>query len=188
MDIVDNFIPSFYQKAIHDSIVFEQTPWTIIDGVSGSNPNVSVPGVSILKTQTGFYHVCFGDNQVYSNLFYTIRPMIDAISHFQKTPVKTLLRIKVGMFIKSGEIGSNSPHVDFSDEHKTMLYYVNDSDGDTIFYNENYKTIKNSKSFSVDQKVNPVMGRAVLFDGLKFHSSSPPFLNDRRVVININYL
>ena len=91
-------------------------------------------------------------------------------------------------FIKSGEIGSNSPHVDFSDEHKTMLYYVNDSDGDTIFYNENYKTIKNSKSFSVDQKVNPVMGRAVLFDGLKFHSSSPPFLNDRRVVININYL
>ena len=59
MIVVDDFLPKFYQRSIHDSIVFEQTPWTIIDGVSGVSSDVSAPGVNILKTQTGFYHVCY---------------------------------------------------------------------------------------------------------------------------------
>ena len=188
MIAIDDFLPKFYQRSIYDSIIFEQTPWTIINDVSGASSNVSVPGVSILENQTGFYHVCYGDNQVYSNLFYTLRPIVDAISHYQGEPIKTLLRIKVGMFIKSPEVGSNSPHVDFSDNHKTFLYYVNNSDGDTLFYNERYRKGYPVNKFTVKDRIEPVMGRAVFFDGLQYHSSSPPSVNDRRIAININYL
>lgn len=188
MILVDDFLPKFYQRSIYDSIIFEQTPWTIIDNASGADSNVSTPGVNILDTQTGFYHICYGDNQVYSNLFYTLRPIVDAISHYQGEPVKSLLRIKVGMFIKSSESGSNSPHVDFSENHKTFLYYVNSSDGDTIFYNENYKKGYDLKEFTVKDRIEPVIGRAVFFDGLQYHSSSPPAISSRRITINVNYL
>jgi len=188
MEVVDNFLPRFYQETIYKSIFLEQTPWTIIDEISGANSDVDIDGVSVLKKQTGFYHMCFGDNQVYSNLFYTIRPILDAIEHYSNKPIENLIRVRVGMFTKTSDLGTNSPHIDFSDEHRSFLYYVNDSDGDTIFYNENYKTLKNKNKFTIKQKVSPVMGRAVLFDGLQYHSSSPPFINDRRVVININYL
>jgi hypothetical protein len=188
MEVVDNFLPRFYQETIYKSILLEQTPWTIIDEISGASSDVDIDGIKVLKKQTGFYHMCFGDDQVYSNLFYTIRPILDAIEHYCNKPIESLIRVRVGMFTKSSESGTNSPHVDFSDEHKSFLYYVNNSDGDTVFYNENYKNIKDGSGFSVKQKVSPVMGKAVLFDGLQYHSSSPPVLNDRRVVININYL
>ena len=49
-----------------------------------------------------------------------------------------------------------------------MLYYVNDSDGDTIIYNEKTKfddcnVMK--MNFTIKKKVSPKQGRVVLFDG-----------------------
>lgn len=188
MIAVDNFLPKFYQESIYKSIIFEQTPWVAIDNVSGGDMTVTADGVDMLKTQSGFYHLCYADEQVYSNLFYTLRPIIDAVEHYTQSPVSKLLRIRVGLFMKSGEAGSNAPHVDYVDPHKTLLYYVNDSDGDTIFYNELYQKDKHQTKFTVENTVSPKQGRAVLFDGLQYHSSSVPIVNDRRVTVNINFI
>ena len=58
----------------------------------------------------------------------------------------------------------------------SIIYYVHDTDGDTVFYdNECKKIIK---------KVSPKKGRAVIFDSLIFHSYKRPVKSDKRVVIN----
>jgi hypothetical protein len=70
------------------------------------------------------------------------------------------------------------PHTDQQDPHLVFLYYVNDSDGDTVFYEQDRKTeIK---------RVSPKKGRAVIFDGLIPHSGSTPTKNER-LTININF-
>ena len=188
MIAVDNFLPKFYQESIYKSILFEQTPWVAIDNISGGDMTVTADGVDMFKTQSVFYHLCYADEQVYSNLFYTLRPIIDAAEHYTQSPVNKLLRIRVGLFIKSADAGSNAPHVDYVDPHKTLLYYVNDSDGDTILYNEFYEKDKHKTRFTIKNKVSPKQGRAILFDGLQYHSSSVPIVNDRRVAVNINYI
>jgi len=69
------------------------------------------------------------------------------------------------------------PHTDQETPHLSCIYYINDSDGDTIFYNENKEEIK---------KVSPKKGRIAFFDGSIPHSGSRPSTTHRRL-ININF-
>jgi len=79
----------------------------------------------------------------------------------------------------------NPPHVDptFADDTDrhdiSMLYYVNSSDGDTWFFNDEL-------GFDVVKKVSPKQGRVVIFDAHHFHASSPPKNSTARVVLNVN--
>tara|TARA_Y100001937_G_C7070924_1_gene308328 strand:+ start:110 stop:703 length:594 start_codon:yes stop_codon:yes gene_type:complete len=76
------------------------------------------------------------------------------------------------------------PHQDIkpnSDYYKnkkaiSMIYYVHDTDGDTVFYDDECKKIT--------KKVKPKKGRVVIFDSLIFHSYMRPIKSDKRVVIN----
>ena len=82
----------------------------------------------------------------------------------------------------------DSPHVDLIVPHFVMLYYVCDSDGDTIIYNE--KTIFNDCSpeeinFTIKKKVSPKQGRVVLFDGRHWHTAQQPNHN-LRCIVNYN--
>ena len=59
-----------------------------------------------------------------------------------------------------------------------MLYYVCDSDGDTIIFNEKEK----SEKYTVQKRVTPKQGRVVLFDGDFYHTAEQPIDNIRCVV------
>ena len=58
-----------------------------------------------------------------------------------------------------------------------ILYYINDADGDTFFFDNDGKII---------HRETPERGKMVIFDGLTFHASSPPSKNIR-MSLNINY-
>ena len=82
----------------------------------------------------------------------------------------------------------DTPHYDMDSPHFVMLYYVNDSDGDTIIYNE--KTIFNDcgpeeMNFTIKKKVSPKQGRVVLFDGRHWHTAQQPNHN-LRCIVNYN--
>ena len=74
----------------------------------------------------------------------------------------------------------DDPHIDLIDtDHFVMLYYVCDSDGDTIIYNEREK----SESYTIKKKVTPKQGRVVLFDGRLYHTAEQPN-HDKRCIVN----
>ena len=80
----------------------------------------------------------------------------------------------------------DTPHIDLEDqEHIVALYYVCDSDGDTIIYNERKDQGLEAKSYTIKQKVTPKQGRMVLFDGSLYHTAQQP-LNNVRCVVNYN--
>ena len=80
-------------------------------------------------------------------------------------------------------------HVDYAKPHKVLLYYVNDSDGDTIVLKQKYPFSHNRISGltqgEVLQQISPKKGRVVMFDGSHFHSSTVP-TKQLRCVINID--
>ena len=76
----------------------------------------------------------------------------------------------------------DTPHVDIVGDHFVMLYYVCDSDGDTIIYNEQEK----SSSYTVQKRITPKQGRVVLFDGSYYHTAEQP-LNNIRCVVNYDF-
>lgn len=107
--------------------------------------------------------------------------------------IKRLLRIRL---VKNCAADSNyvfGPHTDYEFPHKTMLLYFNDSDGDTIIYNEQFSAELDAdpdlhKKLTVKQNIQPKANRLVCFDGLHYHSGNTPCTTERRIVLNINYL
>ena len=68
----------------------------------------------------------------------------------------------------------NPIHIDEHTPHKSLLYYINESDGDTIFF-------KDGKEI---QRVSPKKNRLVISDGPIDHCSSNPIKTELRYVLN----
>ena len=76
------------------------------------------------------------------------------------------------------------PHIDLQYDngdpvdHKVLLYYINDSDGPTYFFNESYE---------ITEAVQPSQGTAIIFGGDEIHAASNPVKTPFRFVINIDF-
>jgi len=70
----------------------------------------------------------------------------------------------------------NYPHMDSDNPNcKTFLYYVNSSDGKTVFF----------KDGVIDYEVDPIKGTGALFPSNTIHAGQLPSINKNRFVINI---
>lgn len=99
------------------------------------------------------------------------------------------LRAKANMQLQRPDFQSdqyNTPHVDCDDADGTLviLYYANDSDGDTRIFKQRHaeEEYKNE----VIGVVSPIKGRVLVMDGAHRHAGAHPRLNSTRVVLNIN--
>lgn len=113
-----------------------------------------------------------------------------------------LLRIKANLQPRShagNQDCYNTPHIDNLKPHWIMIYYVNDSDGDTFIFentinkdNCDWDTDKYwdpaqyPKKLSIKTRIRPKKGRVVLFDGKFLHSGMHPAHSKYRMVINFN--
>ncbi len=85
------------------------------------------------------------------------------------------------------------PHVDWGFPHETCIYYINSvSSGDTVLFDQKYDTSlslkeNDAKKKNIVAKINPVQGKAILFDGLQYHAANPS-KTDLRFVLNVNYV
>lgn len=66
-----------------------------------------------------------------------------------------------------------TPHVNLPSEHWVVLYYINDADGTTAFYNTDG---------SLRTEVEPKRNRLVIFDGTIKHSVGIPKISPRAVL------
>lgn len=107
-------------------------------------------------------------------------------------------RIRLGLHNATPLNYQGGAHVDVVTPHKVCLVYLNDSDGDTIIYNEFFNPMFNLEPYEYVTKIlndkitissthKPVCNKAVLFDGFQYHSSSTPKSSLNRIVININF-
>jgi hypothetical protein len=86
----------------------------------------------------------------------------------------------------------NLIHVDMNVAHIAIVYYINDTDGNTVFLNNkrgnsaeshqnNFKGI-NLDDFEIVNRVPPQKGRAVIFDGNIYHYGEYPTITDRFII------
>ena len=89
----------------------------------------------------------------------------------------------------------NTIHVNRDVPHIVMIYYVNDSDGDTILYDKTINDIPYKKEyhhqevllneyrdFNVTHSITPKKGRVLVFDGRHYHAPSSPSKSMRCII------
>jgi hypothetical protein len=129
---------------------------------------------------------------IYNTKFSSIHDLGSNILHtFAKKhgiEVKEILRIKANILNKTDKQNHiHPPHVDMTTPHMVLLYYVNDSDGDTVIFDQKYDDGEVPR-LTVNRAISPKAGAAILFDGLTYHSSSSPQYAEKRIILNINFL
>jgi len=113
-------------------------------------------------------------------------PLYLALSHlFIKIKYEDIVRCHVNhqipVYNNSNQNKHNTPHLDFpnlKDPCFTLIYYVNDSDGDTVFFDED---------LNIKKKITPKMGNMVLFNGNSPHAASHP-IKSHRYIISYTFL
>ena len=180
-DIIDLEYQDKIKKILLSDYQYEgyEFPWYFTQDVTSHKDKNS-------QKRSAFFHsyVKSGDDtmgtvdSVFQNLFV---PLLDSVC--SKIDKQNITIIKGRSFLQlpinfRGE-REDSPHVDIFDDHFVILYYVCDSDGDTIIYHEQVK----SDNYTVQKRIIPKQGRVVLFDGSYYHTAEQP-LNNVRCVVN----
>ena len=187
---MDNVIPRLYE----DMIEAEATAlgWYF-------HPESARPGVDFAHNYGGFFHMAYDGqsaNPVGSAINAILVPLLFIFCDKAKLEFNALIRVRLGMFARSPvDVKFHNPHVDFYAPHKVALYYVNDSDGDTVIFNETFETVSleqsvrhaNEQKFTEAKRIPPKKGRMVAFDGKHYHSSMHPMTHQSRIVVTFNF-
>jgi len=179
-DFLPQYIQDFLEKGFYNSLNFIATDKTI-------------PEVSDDPLYKGFDGEQFvgwikWKDQVHPlNLahYYLLPIQIASLKLGQLINYESLYRAKINITLNTSNEENKiaPPHQDSKDTNPTIIgiYYVIDSDGDTIIYDGDH--INNLKEI---KRISPKKGRMVFFRGDRFHSASHPSKHGKRVVINYN--
>ena len=190
--VIDDFIELEYQEDIRSILLAgyqylgKDFPWYYIEDVTADGDADSQHRAAL-----GHEYIIFDEGQSIEDQKAT-----EEIDHFHYLFLAMLKHVCVRMNIKKINVlqgrsflqfplnlkdkTPDTPHIDLQQEHLVALYYVCDSDGDTIIYNERHEPA--DKVYTVKQRVTPKQGRMVLFDGSLYHTAEQPKHNVRCVV------
>lgn len=174
MKIIDNCVSKFLADEIENIFLDQYTNWWYDSTTAGNIPEI-VTDKKFYETFQ-FVHPIM-DNGRYDSLYSpVVLKIADTIFSNLKIEILNYRRIKVNQLLKSNNINSHPPHVDdLSDNMISMVYYINETDGPTYFFNNELQLV---------EKIHPKKNRCVIFASNKLHASSSPILSNRRLVIN----
>jgi hypothetical protein len=189
--VLDNLIPKSTQQRIYDIVTSGEFSWRIFQDSSYPEwvhvPDfyVTIPTISFIREVYSY-----GD-LVTKELMPWCLQILDEALEREGLEMEKLERIQVNLLY--GNVNKEykkgmwtSAHVDQDHQHHVLLYYINDSDGDTVLFNE--RKGDEFQSFTEMARVQPKQGSAILFDGRYFHSASNPINNNKRLAINFNFI
>ena len=183
--VFDDIIPPVYQNWLIDCIKNPDLKWMIKDNaISDLFENDPRNGYCNFHY---LYEVEQGELSPLCNAFMPL-----ALQFRDKLKAESLLRMRVNHVPAWCSSIIQLPHVDsYVKNSWNVVYYIDNSNGDTIIYNERtqdpqqYVELAKQDKFTEMTRVSPKKGRAVAFKGDLFHSSTTP-VGTWRPVVNIN--
>ena len=154
--IIDNCIPVKQQDLIIDELLkIKFFPWFYCNDGTRQDKESS-------QHRPALSHYFIINKKQHSNYFklasstvipFTNNPIIQSRAFLQFPLNLKLIGLKL-----------DALHIDLADSHMVYLYYVIDSDGDTVLF----------KKSKIIKKVSPKKGRLLIFDGGIWHTSQRP--------------
>jgi hypothetical protein len=161
-------------------------------GIESTNNVKDIPALQdkkiLIEDGPQMVHSASLHDDVFSFIYDIGSEILNTFAKKNGINVKKILRVKANTVYKKEEANTiHPPHIDMHIPHFVFLYYINDSDGETVIFDQKYSS-KELPELTVKDKITPKAGTAIVFNGLNYHSSSAPTINNKRSVININFM
>ena len=180
--VIDDAIPkalfNIWREEVYNSNEWRYFPYT------DYNPwNYSVENVSEEHKldDTPKFQLMYDVN----NLTHLTQSIVDIQASLCKISSYEITRMRINALSNHREVPQHHPiHIDTPADDKSGLVlscilYVNDSDGDTLFYS--------NETQEIVQRVSPIENRLLAFPAELLHSSSPPRDTMTRFMCNTVY-
>ena len=192
--VVEDFLHKLTQRQIEKLINQSGS----INWAYRHSPNYTDPSIELRfkHNDSNIFNKEFGDfshhlllHNIKSEVYDLFPDFKNLIQNKFKIKVKNIIRININFAFPTGVISSNydTPHYDFfmKDETcKSIVCYINQSDGDTVFFDEFTDGQIDTTKKTIVKRISPNAGMAVLFDSARYHSGSFPS-KKIRIIINI---
>ena len=172
--VIDNALADPLYKSIKDIVDDENFPWYLGNDIDDTNK-------FYIGTQTKqLVHLLYNYKEINIASVHTdfIHKLITPI--FKKNKiygdiVKSKFNLLFPHHIVKNKLEHNIAHIDDEEPHYSITYYLNNSDGDTVFFKDDYTEL---------QRVEPKENRMVISDGI-YHASTNPIKSSFRKVLNV---
>jgi len=169
------------ERIIHNGL------WVFNEVTSSVGENVDANDQNILETHQ-FTNTYFTQEEGPGhNLFGEIaQPLLWMLEKETGLVVDGLVRIKANLLNQHPEFTKDNyhiPHIDHGSNHcVSMVYYVNESDGDTRLFDHYVED--GPFDMKMIHSNTPKKGNALFFQSHRFHASSNPVDSKSRCIIN----
>lgn len=183
--IIDDLVPVSLQNDLETLFRHGEVNWKYVDFTAewdDYNQNV-------VETPQ-FVHVCKNQEIYDLPTFYLQCSLLYLAQSLLDFEVQEVERIKNNCTLQHpGFKGKHHPlHTDhFEQGYYTLLYYISDSDGPTVFTKPRIPNLQDlsEKNMKIIKKVEPKKGRMVIFPANMVHAGSCPIEYPSRFVTNI---
>ena len=144
--LLTNLIPEVYQEELKKTV--EEIPFYYTPSIGYNKSSLPTAGIKFLDN-IGFSHSLVIEKQEDSMYWSLFRPLLYFFTQKTNVVVKDIIRVRLRLTFQHPNRDQylfNKPHTDlfeFDQPYKTLVYYINDSDGDTFifdkFFNEKEK-------------------------------------------------
>ena len=175
IQVVDNVLDDRQYTHLSGIALGSEMPWYYVPNIAIDDPNEKPS-----ELHSGFSHNTMNmeTKTIESTYAFTFLPILFEACKRKDLFVSDVIQSRLFCHPAKPEANiQNGKHRDLLYDHKVCLYYFNDSDGDTVFFDDDDNEIF---------RQTPKKNTAVIFDGNIQHCSSTP--TQRRVILNINFL
>ena len=175
IQVFDEIVDIFDQEIIKN-FLYDTGQWSFVKDVSMKDNKQQRPGFKIMF------------NQLHPSIDLVLKNTIKKLKLKNPTLLEARTFLQLPLDKKYIGEGVDTPHLDRTTPHWSFIYYVEDSDGDTIIYDyksKNENDIPYFEDVKELKRIKPKQGTIVAFDGLHWHTAEQPTKN-KRCIINFN--
>lgn len=201
----DNIIPKVTQERFKSFITQSLFDWNDFNHIktAGTYSNAQTKAIcneiTVLPSDALIRLVYANDGihqQILNQTAYWLGiAVLDEYAKRNNVVVTDILRMKINNQTKSmwpnwdRKNCCNEIHCDnFTPNNKTLVYYINDSDGDTILFDTLYNEMDKECIVKELMRIEPRQGRVAVFDTWRYHAPQNPTYTPRRYILNINFM
>ena len=198
--VIENFLPLEYQNKVSEMLEDDYFPWYYTSSIY--NKKLVVPKFDNITYSPGLYHTVKDSEKGTNsndNVLDRVMPILNYFEKREDINIDEVLRIRIRRTLQypgHNETKYNVPHVDLGGvaNYKTLIYYPEDSDGDTILF-DSKERFGSETHVEIIQSIKseigrfaPKKGKALYFKGDTIHAGNNPINYPVRTVINFDFL